>query len=264
MRFEGPESKVERPESNSGGLGTKEGTQMASKRGKKYRAASEKVERLRNYSIGEAVGLIRETSTAKFDAGVDLAVRLGVDPKHADQMVRGSVVLPNGRGRTVKVLVFAKGEKEREARDAGADSVGAEDMIEKIQKGWLDFDRVVATPDIMGLVSKLGKILGPRGLMPNPKVGSVTFDVGRAVREIKTGKVEYRVDKAGNVHVPVGRASFPSEKLLENVKTVLESIVKAKPSTSKGKYIRNVAISATMGPGIRIDPVEVGNLVSAA
>lgn len=228
--------------------------------GKNYQNSLEKVDRNKFYSLEDAISLARETAWAKFDESVDLAVKLGVDPRHSDQMVRGAVVLPNGIGKTVRVLVFAKGEKEREARDAGADYVGAEDLAEKITNGWLEFDRVVATPDIMAIVGKLGKILGPRGLMPNPKLGTVTFDVAKAVKEIKLGKVEYRVDKTAIVHVPVGKKSFDTVKLMENAAAVLESIIKAKPSTSKGRYLKTITLSSTMGVGIRIDPAAVGNM----
>ena len=202
-----------------------------------------------------------ETPYAKFDEGVDLAIRLGVDPKKPDQMVRGTVVLPNGIGKKVRVLVFAKGQKEKEAQDAGADYVGAEDLVEKIGQGWLDFDKAIATPDMMGTVSKLGKVLGPRGLMPNPKVGTVTFDVGKAVKEIKAGKVEFRVEKAGIVHVPVGKASFGFDRLLENIKALLEVILRVKPPTSKGIYLRSITLSSTMGPGVKIDPLNVRNVL---
>jgi large subunit ribosomal protein L1 len=222
--------------------------------GKKFKAVAALVDKTKSYGINEAVGLAKKTARTKFDETVDLAVNLGVDPKQADQMVRGTVVLPHGTGKKVKILVFAKGEKEKEARDAGADYVGSEDLAEKIQKeGWTDFDTVVATPDIMGLVGRLGKVLGPRGLMPNPKTGTVTFDVTRAIKEIRAGKVEYRVEKAGIVHVPVGKVSFDENKLADNAKAVLESILKAKPSSSKGKYLKNVTISTTMGPGIKMD-----------
>ena len=227
--------------------------------GKKMDSAVKKVEAGKEYSLEEAIRLLKEASYTKFDETVDMALNLGVDPKKSDQMVRGTVVLPHGMGKKVKVLVFAKGEKESEAREAGADYVGAEDLVEKIQKGWLDFDNAVATPDIMGLVGKLGKILGPRGLMPNPKLGTVTFDVARAVKEIKAGKVEYKTEKAGIVHVPIGKVSFDAEKLLDNARVIIEAIVKAKPGTSKGKYLKKVAVSATMGPGIRVD---VGKLTA--
>ena len=216
-----------------------------------------KVDRSRRYELEEGVKLLLETVFAKFDEGVDLAIRLGVDPKKSDQMVRGTVVLPHGTGKKVRVLVFAKGQKEKEALDAGADFVGGEDLVEKVSKGWLEFDKAIATPDMMGLVSKLGKILGPRGLMPNPKVGTVTFDLERAIKEIKAGKVEFKVEKAGVVHVPVGKVSFGYDRLLENAKTLLEVILRAKPPTSKGIYLRSIALSTTMGPGIKIDPLYV-------
>ena len=205
--------------------------------------------------------LLTETTYAKFDEGVDLAIRLGVDPKKADQMVRGTVVLPHGIGKKVRVLVFAKGPKEKEALDAGADFVGAEDMVEKISQGWLDFDKAIATPDMMGMVSKLGKILGPRGLMPNPKVGTVSFDVAKAVKEIKAGKVEFKVEKAGIVHVPVGKVSFGFDRLLENIKALLEVILRVKPPTSKGIYLRSITLSTTMGPGVKVDPLYVRNVL---
>jgi large subunit ribosomal protein L1 len=230
-------------------------------RGKKYSEARNKVDRSKRYELEEGVKALLETPYAKFDEGVDLAIRLGVDPKKPDQMVRGTVVLPNGIGKKVRVLVFAKGQKEKEAQDAGADYVGAEDLVEKIGQGWLDFDKAVATPDMMGTVSKLGKILGPRGLMPNPKVGTVTFDVGKAVKEIKAGKVEFRVEKAGIVHVPVGKASFGFDRLLENVKALLEVILRVKPPTSKGVYLRSITLSSTMGPGVKIDPLNVRNVL---
>jgi len=228
--------------------------------GKKYSGSIEKVERNKFYTLEEAIKAAKEIAWAKFDETVDLAVRLGVDPRHSDQMVRGAVVLPHGTGKSVKVITFAKGEKEREARDAGADFVGAEDLAEKISNGWLDFDFAVATPDLMALVGKLGKILGPRGLMPNPKLGTVTFEVGKAIRDIKLGKVEYRVDKTAIVHVPVGKVSFDSRKLFENAVSVMESIVRSKPATSKGRYLKTITVSSTMGPGIKVDPVAVGNL----
>ena len=227
---------------------------------KRKKASREQIDRLKKYSLQEGLQTILSASYAKFDESVDVAVNLGVDPRHADQMVRGTCVLPNGTGKTVRVLVFAKGEKEKEARDAGADHVGAEYLAKKIQEGWLDFDKAVATPDMMGVVGKLGKILGPRGMMPNPKVGTVTFDVARAVTELKGGKVEFRVEKAGIVHVPVGRVSFGAEKLEENFKSLIESIMRLKPSTSKGVYLKGVSMSTTMGPGLRIDPQEVRNI----
>ena len=230
-------------------------------RGKKYSAAREKVDRSKRYELEEGVKLLTETAYAKFDEGVDLAIRLGVDPKKADQMVRGTVVLPNGIGKKVRVLVFAKGPKEKEAQDAGADFVGAEDMVEKISQGWLDFDKAIATPDMMGMVSKLGKVLGPRGLMPNPKVGTVSFDVAKADKEIKAGKVEFKVEKAGIVHVPVGKVSFGFDRLLENIRALLEVILRAKPPTSKGIYLRSITLSTTMGPGIKVDPLNVRNVL---
>ncbi len=226
------------------------------KHGKKYKAVQAKVDRLKRYTLDEALGLLPEASYAKFDESVDLAVNLGVNPAHADQMVRGTVVLPHGTGKTVRVLVFAKGEKEKEAREAGADIVGAEDLVEKIQGGWLEFDKAVATPDMMGLVGRLGRILGPRGLMPNPKTGTVTFDVAQAVKELKAGRVEYRVEKTGIVHVPVGRKSFSADQLRENVGAVMESLIRAKPASAKGAYLKAVALSTTMGPGIKIDTTE--------
>jgi large subunit ribosomal protein L1 len=228
--------------------------------GKLYAKAVEQIDPAKQYPVEEAVELARKIAYAKFDETVELAVRLGVNPKHADQMVRGAVVLPHGTGKPVRVLAFAKGEKEREAREAGADFVGAEDMVEKIQGGWLDFDTAVATPDLMGQVGRLGKILGPRGLMPNPKVGTVTFDVARAVREVKAGKVEFKVDKAGNVHVPVGKKSFPAEALIANVNAVLEALVKAKPPAAKGQYLRTITVATTIGPGIPVDVQRVANL----
>jgi large subunit ribosomal protein L1 len=203
--------------------------------------------------------LVKELAFAKFDESVEVAVRLGVDPRHADQMVRGSVVLPHGIGKTPRVLVFAKGEKEREALEAGADYVGADDFAQKISEGWLDFDRTAATPDMMGVVGKLGKILGPRGLMPNPKSGTVALDIGRVVREIKAGKVEFRVDRAGIIHAGIGKVSFSLEALEENAQTLLETLTRLKPATSKGKYMRSIALSSTMGPGVKVDEVVVGN-----
>jgi len=227
---------------------------------KKYAEAKEKIDRERRYDMDEALSILPQIKYAKFDETVELALRLGVDPRHADQMVRGSVALPNGLGKQVKVLVFAKGQKEKEAQEAGADYVGAEDFVEKIQKGWLDLDKTIATPDIMGVVSKLGKILGPRGLMPNPKVGTVTFDIAKTVKEMKAGRVEFRVDKAGNLHVPVGKISFGKEKILENINSLLETVIRLKPSSSKGTYIKGMAICTTMSPGIKIDPIYARNL----
>jgi large subunit ribosomal protein L1 len=228
--------------------------------GRKIKEAREKVESSKEYSIVDAIDLVKKASFAKFNETVDMAVNLGIDAKKTDQMVRSAVVLPHGTGKQVRVVVFAKGEKEKEARDAGADYVGAEDLIEKIQQGWFDFDKVVATPDIMGLVGKLGKLLGPRGLMPNPKLGTVTFDLARAVKEIKAGKVEYKTEKAGLIHVPIGKVSFDEQKLIENAMAVIDAIIKAKPPTSKGKYLKKVAVSSTMGPGVKID---VGSLAAA-
>lgn len=230
------------------------------KRGKQLLAVKENIDRKRRYDLEEAIELVKESGFAKFDESVDLAVRLGVNPRHADQMVRGSVVLPGGIGKSVKVLVFAKGEKAKEAEEAGADYVGADDLINKIQEGWLEFDRAVATPDLMGQVGRLGKVLGPRGLMPNPKAGTVTFDVGRAVKELKAGKVEFRVDKVGIVHVPIGRISFDKETLLENAKAIFETLVRSRPASAKGAYFRSISVSSTMGPGVPIDPVGVMNM----
>jgi len=234
-----------------------------SKRGKSYLEERKKVEPGRKYSLGEAVELAVSTARAKFDETADVAIKLGVNPKHADQMIRGSVVLPHGLGKTVRVAVFAKGEKEREALDAGADVAGADDLVEKVKGGWMEFDKVVATPDMMGTVGKLGKILGPRGLMPNPKVGTVTFDVKAAVQELKAGKVEFRVEKAGIVHSPVGKVSFGADKLRENVLALLESILKLKPASSKGTYLKAISLSTTMGPGVSIDPTDVRDLLRA-
>ena len=223
------------------------------KRGKKYIEAVKLIERSKAYSVTEAVELVKKTSTTKFDASVEVAFRLGVDPKKADQQIRGAVVLPNGTGKTQRVLVFAKGEKAKEAEAAGADYVGDTEYINKISEGWFEFDVIVATPDMMGEVGKLGRTLGPKGLMPNPKTGTVTFDVAKAVNEIKAGKVEYRVDKAGNVHVPIGKVSFEDEKLVENFNTIFDTMVKVKPAAAKGTYMKNVAITSTMGPSVKID-----------
>ncbi|WP_305047071.1 50S ribosomal protein L1 [Geoalkalibacter sp.] len=229
--------------------------------GKKLKEAKARIDRTQVYGLDEALRLVKETAWAKFDETVDVAVKLGVDPRKADQMVRGAVVLPNGLGKDVRVLVFAKGEKVQEARDAGADFVGAEDLVAKIQEGWFDFDTAIATPDMMGLVGKIGRLLGPRGLMPNPKVGTVTLDVGRAVRESKSGKVEYRVEKAGIIHAPVGKVSFDVQKLSENVLSLVDALVKAKPATSKGAYLRKISVSSTMGPGVNVDVPAVQALV---
>jgi large subunit ribosomal protein L1 len=227
--------------------------------GKKYRAALAKVDRTKRYSVEQACALIPETKISqKYDESVDLAVRLGVNPKHADQMVRGAVVLPHGTGKKVRVAVFAKGDKAKDAQDAGADIVGAEDLAEKIQKeSFMDFDACVATPDMMGIVGRLGKVLGPRGLMPNPKVGTVTPDVSKAVRELKGGRVEFRVEKAGIVHVPVGKVSFGGERLRDNAMAILELLIKLKPSSAKGTYMKSITISTTMGPGIKVDPTPL-------
>jgi large subunit ribosomal protein L1 len=220
-------------------------------------AAAAKVDRSKSYPLQEGVELVKGAAYAKFDETVDVAVRLGVDPRHADQMVRGAVVLPNGLGKDVRVLVFAKGEKEKEAREAGADHVGADDLVAKIQEGWFEFDTAIATPDMMGVVGKIGKLLGPRGLMPNPKVGTVTFDIGRAVKESKSGKVEFRVEKAGIVHAPVGKASFSADTLKENLLALVDALMKAKPSAAKGTYIKKISLSSTMGPGVRLDIADV-------
>lgn len=231
------------------------------KHGKRYREAAGKVDRNHRYLFTEAMDLALQTASSKFDETVEAAVVLGVNPRHADQMVRGAVVLPHGLGKTVRVLVFAKGEKEKEALDAGADYAGADDLIERIKGGWLDFDKAVATPDLMGTVGKIGKILGPRGLMPNVKVGTVTFDVARAVNELKGGKVDFRVDRAGVIHAPVGKASFGAEKLLQNLAALLDALVRLKPTTSKGTYMKGIHLSTTMGPGIPVDNTDVKNLL---
>jgi large subunit ribosomal protein L1 len=232
--------------------------------GKKYREAAKKIDPEKRYSFEEALMMVVANKVAKFDETVELAVRLNVDPRQADQNVRGSVVLPHGTGKVPRVLVLAKGDKEREAHEAGADFVGGEDLIKRIQEeNWLDFDRVIATPDIMGAVGRIGKILGPRGLMPNPRVGTVTFDVAKAVREVKAGKVDYRVDKAGVIHAPIGKVSFGEEKLVENAHVLLNAIVRAKPSSAKGNYIKSMTVSSTMGPGVKIDP-DVVRVVAAA
>jgi large subunit ribosomal protein L1 len=224
------------------------------KTGKKRAAALQKPDKSRRYALSEAVALLKEIAFANFDESVDVAVRLGVDPKHADQMVRGAVVLPHGTGKTNRVLVFAKGEKVSDAEAAGADFVGGDDLVAKINEGWLDFDTVIATPDMMGQVGRLGRVLGPRGLMPNPKVGTVTFDVSKAVREAKAGKVEFRVEKAGIVHAQVGKRSFGEPELAGNVKSLVGALVKAKPPAAKGTYLRSITLSSTMGPGIKVDP----------
>ncbi len=225
--------------------------------GRRRNDALAKWERGRKYALAEACALVKETSFAKFDETVDIAVRLGVNPKHADQMVRGAVVLPNGTGKVNRVLVFAKGEKAKAAEEAGADFVGADDMVAKVQEGWLDFDTVVATPDMMGQVGRLGRVLGPRGLMPNPKVGTVTFEVEKAVKEAKAGKVEFRVERAGIVHAPVGKKSFEPNALAANVRAIYEALMKAKPASAKGTYMKSITLSTTMGPGIRIDSQSI-------
>ncbi|MGC3998432.1 MAG: 50S ribosomal protein L1 [Anaeromyxobacter sp.] len=227
---------------------------------KKYKAAAAKVDRNKRYKVDEAMSLVKQTATKKFDETVDAAINLGVDPKHADQVVRGAVVLPHGMGKAIKLAVFAKGDKAREAQENGADIVGAEDLAEKIQGGFMDFDKVIATPDMMGVVGRLGKVLGPRGLMPNPKVGTVTMDLARAIKEQKAGKVEFRVEKAGIVHVPFGKASFDPEKLKANFTAIMEIIYKAKPQTAKGVYVKNVTVSTTMGPGIKLDLAELASV----
>ncbi|MED3890470.1 50S ribosomal protein L1 [Peribacillus frigoritolerans] len=224
------------------------------KKGKKYLEAAKLVEVSKAYAVTEAIEVAKKANFAKFDATVEVAFRLGVDPKKADQQIRGAVVLPNGTGKTQRVLVFAKGEKEKEAEAAGADYVGESDYINKIQQGWFEFDVIVATPDMMGEVGKLGRVLGPKGLMPNPKTGTVTFDVTKAVNEIKAGKVEYRVDKAGNIHAPIGKVSFEDAKLVENFTTIYDTLMKVKPAAAKGTYMKNVSVTTTMGPGVKVDP----------
>jgi large subunit ribosomal protein L1 len=228
------------------------------KKGKKYKKAIERVERTKRYTLDEAMEIMPNASFAKFDESVDIAVKLGVNPRHADQMVRGALVLPHGTGKTTRVLVFAKGDKATEAEEAGADHVGAEDMVEKIQKeGWLDFDKAISTPDMMGLVGRLGRVLGPRGMMPNPKVGTVTMDVAKAVGEMKAGRVEFRVEKAGIVHAPMGRVSFGAAKIKENLLALMDALMKLKPTTAKGTYVQGITLSSTMGPGIKLDTAEV-------
>lgn len=232
------------------------------KKGKRYLEAMAKIDRTKKYTLEEAVELAISTSFAKFDETLDIAVKLGVDPRHADQMVRGSVLLPHGVGKRVRVVVFAKGEKEKEALEAGADAVGAEDLIQKIQGGWLEFDKAVATPDLMGQVGKLGKILGPRGMMPNVKLGTVTFDVAKAVKELKAGKIEFKVERAGIVHAPMGKVSFGQQKLVENIVAFMDTILRLKPASSKGTYLKGIALSTTMGPGIKVDPTRIKQLVA--
>lgn len=228
------------------------------KHGKKFTDASKQINRGVLYEPAEAFEMVKKTAPAKFDETIEVAIRLGVDPRHADQQVRGAVVLPNGTGKTRTVLVFAKGDKQKEANDAGADFVGAEDMVAKIQQeGWLGFDVAIATPDMMGAVGKLGRILGPRGLMPNPKTGTVTFDISRAVKEVKAGKIEYRVDKAGIIHAPIGKVSFDTEKLLENLRALIDALIRAKPAAAKGQYLKGISISSTMGPGVKVNAQKV-------
>lgn len=232
------------------------------RRGKRYTNSSHKLDRLKRYSFQEAVGLALDCAYVKFDESVELAVKLGVDPRHADQMVRGTVVLPHGVGRKVRVAVFAKGEKEKEALEAGADYVGSDDLVEKIQKGWLEFDKAIATPDMMSSVGKLGRILGPRGMMPNAKLGTVTFDVARAVEEIKAGKIDFKAEKAGIIHAPMGKVSFGVGKLLENIAAFMDTVLRLKPPASKGTYLRSIGISTSMGPGIKVDPAYVKDLLN--
>jgi large subunit ribosomal protein L1 len=231
------------------------------KRGKKYLESKSRIDAQKRYDFAEAVESAIKASYARFDETIDVAVRLGVDPRHADQMVRGTVVLPHGLGKEVKVLVFAKGEKEAEAREAGADFVGNDDLVEQIQGGWFGFDKAVATPDMMGAVGKIGRLLGPRGLMPNAKTGTVTFDVGKAVQELKAGKIDFRVEKAGIVHAPMGKVSFGVEKIVQNISAFLETIMRLKPSSSKGTYLKGIAVSTTMGPGVKIDAALVKELI---
>lgn len=225
--------------------------------GKNYRDALAKVDRNQRYLLEDSLRLAKDTARAKFDETVEMSIRLGVDPRQADQNIRGTVTLPHGMGKAVRVLAFAKGDKEKEAQDAGADFVGSDDLIKKISDGWLDFDKAVATPDMMAAVGRIGKVLGPRGLMPNPKTGTVSMDIGKAVKEIKAGKLEYRVDKAGIVHVPVGKASFGPEQLIDNAKAVLMSVLRAKPASAKGNYVKGVTVTTTMGPGIKIDLAQI-------
>jgi large subunit ribosomal protein L1 len=228
-----------------------------SAKGKSYKDVLAKVDRSNRYPLEDGLKLAKETARAKFDETVEMAVRLGVDPRQADQNVRGTVSLPHGMGKTVRILAFAKGEKEKEAQEAGADFVGSDELIKKISEGWLEFDKAVATPDMMAVVGRIGKILGPRGLMPNPRTGTVTLDIGKAVKEIKAGKLEYRVDKAGIVHIPLGKTSFGAEQLIDNAKAVLQSILRAKPASAKGNYVRGVTVSTTMGPGIKLDLSQI-------
>ena len=231
------------------------------KRGKNYRKVAEEIDKSKMYNLDEGVELALKGDYSKFDESVDIAIRLGVDPRHADQMVRSSVVLPNGTGKEIRVLVFAKGEKEKEALDAGADYAGGDEFVEKIKGGWLEFDRTIATPDMMATVGKIGRILGPRNLMPNAKLGTVTFDIERVVKEVKSGKVDFKVDKAGIIHAMLGKASFGSQKVKENVLAFLDKIIQLKPSTSKGVYMKSISLSTTMGPGVKLDPLDVRNVI---
>jgi len=234
---------------------------MSARHGKRYRSVVEHIDRNKKYTLEEAVALVKKSATAKFDEGVDLAFKLGVDPRQADQMIRGTVSLPHGTGRQVRVVVFAKADKHEEARDAGADEVGADDLVEKVEGGWLEFDVAIATPDMMRSVGKLGRMLGPRGLMPSPKSGTVTMDVGPAVAEFKKGKIEYRTDRAANVHVPVGKVRFDERQLVDNAATVIDAIIRARPASAKGTYLKSVAISSTMGPGIKLDTSSLMNML---
>ena len=234
------------------------------KRSKNYKKVAEEIDNTKAYSLDEGIELALKGGYTKFDESVDIAVRLGVDPRHADQMVRSSVVLPNGTGKEIRVLVFAKGDKEKEALDAGADYAGGDEFVEKIKGGWLEFDRTIATPDMMATVGKIGRILGPRNLMPNAKLGTVTFDIERVVQEVKSGKVDFKVDKAGIIHAMLGKASFGSQKVKENVLAFLDKIIQLKPSTSKGVYLKNISLSTTMGPGVKVDPLDVRNIIKQA
>lgn len=234
------------------------------KKGKRYEEVAKLVEKDKLYEPEEAIAVVKQTAKAKFDETIEVAVKLGVDPRHADQQIRGAVVLPYGTGKTQRVVVFAKGEKAKEAEEAGADVVGAEELVEKIQGGWFDFDVAVATPDMMGLVGKLGRLLGPKGLMPNPKTGTVTFDVAKAIAEIKAGKIEYRTDKFGTVHAPIGKASFSEEALKENFRTLMDVIVRAKPAAAKGQYLKTISLSATMGPGVHVNTQRISDFVKKA
>lgn len=229
---------------------------MLPKHGRKYLEATRLIDRQATYDPTQAIDLVKQTARAKFDETVEVAVRLGVDPRHADQQVRGTVVLPHGIGKSRKVIVFAQGEKAKEAEEAGADVVGGEELVSKIQGGWLDFDVAIATPDMMSMVGRLGRILGPRGLMPNPKTGTVTFDVGRAVKEAKAGKIEYRTDRGGVIHAPIGKVSFDTDKLVENFQVLVEALVKARPAAAKGQYLRSITIASTMGPGVKVNPLK--------